>query len=144
MNLLGKFEQKYISELKREIPKFRAGDTIRVGVKIMEGADNFRIQNFEGLVLRVKNRALGSSFSMKKLSNGEGVERNFLTYSPIIDSITVVKRGKVRRAKLYYMRTLQGKAARIKEIVDRTPRKKAIVAEAQVAAETAPVEAAAE
>lgn len=123
MNLLGKFEQKYISELKREIPQFRAGDTIRVGVKIMEGA-NFRVQNFEGLVLRVKNRALGSSFSMKKLSNGEGVERNFLTYSPIIDSITVVKRGKVRRAKLYYMRKLQGKAARIKEIVDRRPAKK--------------------
>ncbi len=125
MNLLTKFEQKYITGLKREIPKFRAGDTIRVGVKIMEGADNFRIQNFEGLVLRVKNRALGSSFSMKKLSNGEGVERNFLTYSPIIDNIVVVKRGKVRRAKLYYMRHLRGKAARIEEIVDRKLFKKA-------------------
>lgn len=135
MNLLGKFEQKYISGLKREIPQFRAGDTIRVGVKIMEGADNFRIQNFEGLVLRVKNRALGSSFSMKKLSNGEGVERNFLTYSPIIDSITVVKRGKVRRAKLYYMRRLQGKAARIKEIVDRRPAKKVAAAAATATAE---------
>lgn len=123
MNLLGKFEQKYLSGLKREIPVFRAGDTIKVGVKIMDGADNFRVQNFEGLVLRVKNRALGSSFSIRKLSNGEGVERNFLTYSPIIDSITVIKRGKVRRAKLYYMRKLQGKAARIKEIVDRRPAK---------------------
>ena len=121
MNLLSKFEQKYLSGLKREIPQFRAGDTNRVGVKIMEGADNFRVQNFEGLVLRVKNRALGSSFSIRKLSNGEGVERNFLTYSPVIDSITVIKRGKVRRAKLYYMRRLQGKAARIKEIVDKKP-----------------------
>ena len=135
MNLLGKFEQKYLTGLQREIPQFRAGDTIKVGVKIMDGADNFRVQNFEGLVLRVKNRALGSSFSIRKLSNGEGVERNFLTYSPVIDSITVVKRGKVRRAKLYYMRKLQGKAARIKEIVDRRPAKVAApVAAAPVAA----------
>ncbi|MDF3047063.1 MAG: ribosomal protein [Candidatus Midichloriaceae bacterium] len=121
MNLLTKFEQKYITELKREIPRFRAGDTIKVGVRIMDGADNYRVQNFEGLVIRVKNRALGSSFAIKKISNGEGVERNFLTYSPIIDKIEVIKRGKVRRAKLYYMRSLQGKAARIKEIVDRRP-----------------------
>lgn len=117
MNLLGKFEQKYISGLARVIPKFKAGDTIKVRLKITEGATS-RIQNFEGLVIRVKNRSLGSSFLVRKLSNGEGVERNFLTYSPNIDGIEVVKRGKVRRAKLYYMRHLSGKAARIKEIMD--------------------------
>lgn len=117
MNLLNKFEQKYISGLQRQIPKFRAGDSIRVKVRILEGT-NVRIQNFEGLVLRVKNRSLGSSFLVKKISNGESVERNFLTYSPIIEGIEVMKRGKVRRAKLYHMRKLTGKAARIKEIID--------------------------
>ncbi len=109
MNLLGKFESKYLVSLHRKIPSFRAGDTVRVMVNIVEGA-NSRKQAFEGVVLRVKNRSLGSSFTVKKISNGEGVERNFLTYSPIVDSIEVIRRGKVRRAKLYYMRTLQGKA----------------------------------
>lgn len=116
MNLLAKFENKYITSLDRKIPSFKAGDTLRVALKITEGA-NTRIQHFEGLVIRVRNRGLGSSFMMKKVSNGEGVERNFLTYSPMIQNIEVIKRGRVRRAKLYYMRKLTGKAARIKEIM---------------------------
>lgn len=124
MSLLNKFEQKYMTSLGRTIPKFRAGDTVRVMVNIVEGA-NSRKQAFEGVVIRVKNRQLGSSFMVKKLSNGEGVERNFLTYSPIIDSIEVIRRGRVRRAKLYYMRTLQGKAARIKELVEKPSERKA-------------------
>lgn len=123
MNLLSKFESKYLASLDRKIPSFRAGDTVRVMVNIVEGA-NSRKQAFEGVVLRVKNRSLGSSFTVKKISNGEGVERNFLTYSPIVDSIEVIRRGKVRRAKLYYMRTLQGKAARIKERVEKPSAKK--------------------
>ena len=116
MNLLSKFESKYKKSLGREIPNFSAGDTVKVRVKITEG-NNSRIQNFEGVVIRTKRGdALTSSFMVKKVSNGEMVERNFLTYSPIIDGIEVVKRGKVRRAKIYYMRHRQGKAARIKEI----------------------------
>ena len=116
MNLLSKFENKYKEGLGREIPKFSAGDTIRVRVRITEGA-NSRIQNFEGVVIRVKKGdALTSSFMVKKVSNGEMIERNFLTYSPIIDGIEVIKRGKVRRSRIYYMRDRQGKAARIKEI----------------------------
>lgn len=114
VNLLEAFEKKYIKILDVTHPDFKAGDTIRVRVRITEGA-NTRIQNYEGLVIRIKNRSLGSTFTVKKDSNGEGVERTFLKYSPVIDGIEVVKRGRVRRAKLYYMRKLKGKAARIKE-----------------------------
>jgi len=139
MNLLQKFDTKQIAELEKlkEIPSFRPGDTVKVMVKIVEGA-NERLQAFEGLVLRRKNRGIGSTFIVRKVSNGESVERNFLLYSPRVDSITVVKKGKVRQAKLYYMRDLQGKAARIKErmdyhLVGKTNKEKA----AAVAAESA-------
>lgn len=126
MNLLQKFnagmQEKLMGDKKH--PDFKAGDTIRVNFKIVEGA-NERIQAFEGLCIAIFNRGLDSSFVVRKISHGEGVERIFPTYSPRIDSIDLVKRGVVRRAKLYYMRKLSGKAARIKELI---PNKKNKVA----------------
>jgi large subunit ribosomal protein L19 len=115
-NLLHQFEQEQISKLieGKRYDKFAAGDTIKVNVKIIEGA-NERIQAFEGLCIAIRNRGLHSSFVVRKISHDQGVERRFPLYSPRIDSIVVVKRGVVRRAKLYYMRNLRGKAARIKE-----------------------------
>ncbi len=115
VNLLEAFEKKYITDLNKEMPTIKAGYTISVHLRIVEGAAS-RVQIFTGLVLRVKNRGLGSSFLIRKDSHGEGVERNFLKYSPMIEKIEIVKRGRVRRAKLYYMRTLKGKAARIREL----------------------------
>ncbi len=119
MNLLQKFEAKQIAGItaEKKFPDFKAGDTVRVMVKIVEGSTE-RLQAFEGLVIRRKSRGIGSTFNVKKTSHGESVERNFLLYSPRVDSITVVKRGKVRRARLYYMRELEGKAARITENTD--------------------------
>ncbi len=101
-------------QMGREIPEFGAGDTVVVQVKVKEG-DRERLQAFEGLCIAKKNRGLNSAFTLRKISYGEGVERVFQTYSPMIDSITVKRRGVVRRAKLYYMRERTGKAARIRE-----------------------------
>ncbi len=101
-------------QMGREIPEFGAGDTVVVQVKVKEG-DRERLQAFEGLCIAKKNRGLNSSFTVRKISYGEGVERVFQTYSPMIDSIDVKRRGVVRRAKLYYMRERTGKAARIRE-----------------------------
>jgi large subunit ribosomal protein L19 len=98
----------------KEIPDFSAGDTILVQVKVKEGARE-RLQAFEGVVIAKRNRGLNSAFTVRKISHGVGVERVFQTYSPIVDSITVKRRGDVRRAKLYYLRDLAGRAARIKE-----------------------------
>ncbi len=118
MNLLKKFEKKYIESLPRnEIPNFRAGDTVRVGVEVRDGL-TARVQQFEGLVIRIHRNGLNSTFLVRKISNGEGVERNFLMYSPIIQGIEVIKRGRVRRSRLYYMRNLTGKAARIKSVME--------------------------
>ena len=106
------------------IPEFRPGDTLRVGVKVVEG-ERTRIQNFEGVCIARANRGLGSSFTVRKISFGEGVERVFPLYSPNVDSIEVVRRGAVRRAKLYYLRGRTGKAARIaerREVHDGQPR----------------------
>ncbi|MEQ9115548.1 MAG: 50S ribosomal protein L19 [Rickettsiales bacterium] len=116
MNLLQKFEHTQTEKLKegKNIPDFKAGDTVRVNVKIIEGATE-RVQAYEGLCIRRRSRALNSTFTVRKISNGEGVERTFQLYSPKIDSIEVVKCGVIRRAKLYYMRNLRGKAARIRE-----------------------------
>jgi len=116
MNLLAKFEAKQIAKLTegKSIPAFRAGDNVKVKVKIIEGTTE-RVQAFEGTVIRKHNDGLNSTFAVKKVSNGENVERTFPLYSPRLESIEIVKRGKVRRAKLYYMRKLQGKAARIEE-----------------------------
>ncbi len=101
-------------QMDREVPEFGAGDTVVVQVKVKEG-DRERLQAFEGLCIAKKNRGLNSSFTLRKISYGEGVERVFQTYSPLIESITVKRRGVVRRAKLYYMRERTGKAARIRE-----------------------------
>jgi len=101
-------------QMSKEIPDFSPGDTIVVQVKVKEGTRE-RLQAFEGVVIAIKNRGINSAFTVRKISYGEGVERVFQTYSPIIDSITLKRRGAVRRAKLYYLRELRGKAARIKE-----------------------------
>jgi len=112
MNALSAVEK---NELKSDIPSFLVGDTVKVHVKIKEG-DKERIQIFEGVVIARRNGDLRSSFTVRKVSFGQGVERIFPLHSPIIDKIEVSKRGKVRRAKLYYLRGLKGKAAKIKEV----------------------------
>ena len=116
MNLLQKIEAEQIEKLKsaRGVPEFRAGDTLRVGVKVKEG-ERTRVQQFEGVCIARSNKGMGSNFTVRKISFGEGVERVFPLYSPNIDSITVVRRGVVRRAKLYYLRGRTGKRARIAE-----------------------------
>lgn len=101
-------------QLKRDIPNFGSGDTVVVQVKVREG-NRERLQAFEGVVIAKRNRGLNSAFTVRKLSHGEGVERTFQTHSPLISDIKVKRRGKVRRAKLYYLRGRTGKAARIKE-----------------------------
>ena len=101
-------------QMSKEIPEFSPGDTIIVQVKVKEGSRE-RLQAFEGVVIAKRNRGLNSSFTVRKISHGEGVERVFQTYSPLVDSIKVKRRGDVRRAKLYYLRGRTGKAARIKE-----------------------------
>src|SRR5205085_467124 len=122
MNLIQQLEAEQIASLGRKIPEFRPGDTLRVGVKVVEG-ERTRIQNFEGVCIARANKGLGSSFTVRKISFGEGVERVFPLYSPNVDSIEVVRRGAVRRAKLYYLRGRTGKSARIAE--RRDPRQNA-------------------
>ena len=121
MNLIQQLEAEAIENLGKEIPEFRAGDTVRVGVRVVEG-NRERVQNFEGVVIARSNRGMGSNFTVRKMSFGEGVERVFPLYSPIIDSITVVRRGIVRSAKLYYLRGRTGKRARIAERRDNAPK----------------------
>ncbi len=111
MDLVDKVEEKYMD---RKMSEFRSGDTVRVNVKIREG-DKSRIQVFEGVVIAIKRNGLSSTFTVRKVSVVYGVERIFPLYSPTIQTIVVVKRGRVRRAKLYYLRERKGKAARIKE-----------------------------
>lgn len=111
MNII---EQINAEQMTRELPKFSPGDTIIVNVKVKEG-NRERLQAFEGVVIAIKNRGLNSAFTVRKISHGIGVERVFQTHSPLIDSVKVKRRGAVRRAKLYYLRALEGKAARIKE-----------------------------
>ncbi len=116
MNVLETMEQEQIAKLleTREIPEFAPGDTVRVALRVVEGTRE-RIQNYEGVCIARKNRGLNSSFTVRKISYGEGVEQVFPLYSQRIASITVVRRGAVRRAKLYYLRGRTGKAARIPE-----------------------------
>ena len=139
MNLIQQLEAEQIQSLTegRSIPEFRPGDTLRVGVKVVEG-ERTRIQNFEGVCIARANRGMGSSFTVRKISFGEGVERVFPLYSPNVDSIEVVRRGAVRRAKLYYLRGRTGKAARIAERRDtRHTEAKAAAATATPETETA-------
>lgn len=111
VNLINQIESE---QLRADIPEFSAGDTVVVQVKVREG-NRQRLQAFEGVVIAKKNRGLNSAFTVRKISHGEGVERVFQTHSSMIDSISVKRSGKVRKAKLYYLRGLTGKAARIKE-----------------------------
>ncbi len=107
-------DQLDAEQMSRELPEFGPGDTVVVQVKVKEG-DRERLQAFEGVCIAKRNRGLNSAFTVRKMSNGEGVERVFQSYSPVVDSVEVKRRGDVRRAKLYYLRELTGKAARIKE-----------------------------
>jgi large subunit ribosomal protein L19 len=114
MNVIEELEKEFISQENKEIPEFRPGDSVAVQVKVKEG-ERERLQTFEGLVIAKRNRGWNSAFTVRKISHGEGVERVFPTYSPLIESVEVKRRGRVRRAKLYYIRSRRGKAARIKE-----------------------------
>jgi large subunit ribosomal protein L19 len=116
MNLIQQLEQEQIARLtaSKTLPDFAPGDTLKVNVRIVEG-ERERVQAFEGICIGRRNAGVSSSFTVRKISYGEGVERKFPLYSPTIESIEILKRGHVRRAKLYYLRDLQGKAARIRE-----------------------------
>jgi len=152
-NIIQTIENEEIARLGKKIPKFAPGDTVAVGVNVVEG-DRKRVQIFEGVVIARKNRGLNSSFIVRKISSGEGVERTFQLHSPLIDTIEVKRRGNVRRAKLFYLRERSGKSARIKErlkmrdsdsqfedipVVEAAPAEQAPAAEAP-AAEAAPAE----
>lgn len=130
MNLIQQLEAEQIARFNesKKIPEFRPGDTLRVGVKVVEG-DRTRVQAYEGVCIARANKGMGSSFTVRKISFGEGVERVFPLYSPNIDSIDVVRKGVVRRAKLYYLRGRTGKAARIAERRDVRPTAAAEAAE---------------
>jgi large subunit ribosomal protein L19 len=123
MNIIETIEKEHIASLAKEIPDFAPGDTIKVGYKVTEGTRS-RVQNYEGVVISRKGGAtLAASFTVRKISFGEGVERVFPLHSPNIESITVVRRGRVRRAKLYYLRERRGKSARIAEKTNYRPKK---------------------
>jgi len=127
MNLIEILEQEEIARLGKTIPVFSPGDTVVVQVKVKEGARE-RLQAFEGVVIAKRNRGLNSNFIVRKISSGEGVERTFQTYSPLVAAIEVKRRGDVRRAKLYYLRERSGKSARIKEKLTRRQKPAAVVA----------------
>ncbi len=118
MNLIQQLETEEMERLGATVPDFAPGDTVIVSVKVVEG-DRKRVQAFEGVVIAKRNRGLNSNFIVRKISSGEGVERTFQTYSPLIAGIEVKRRGDVRRAKLYYLRERSGKSARIKEKLTR-------------------------
>lgn len=143
MNVIEQLEKEQVEKLvaRRAVPDFAAGDTIRVNVKVVEG-ERERVQTFEGVCIARKNGGVNSSFTVRKISYGEGVERVFPLYSPNIDAIEVVRRGDVRRAKLYYLRGLRGKRARIAEKTDGysaklTAQEKKVAADAKAAAQAA-------
>jgi large subunit ribosomal protein L19 len=117
MNIIEKLEQEEITRLGKTIPEFAPGDTVIVNVSVVEG-ERKRVQAYEGVVIAKKNRGINSSFTVRKVSSGEGVERTFQTYSPMIASVEIKRKGDVRRAKLYYMRKLSGKGARIREKIE--------------------------
>ena len=122
MNLIAQLEAEQIASLGADIPDFKAGDTVRVGYKVTEGTRS-RVQNYEGVcIARQSGSRIAASFTVRKISFGEGVERVFPLYSTNIDSITVIRRGRVRRAKLYYLRALRGKSARIVEKTNYKPK----------------------
>ncbi len=121
MNIIAQLEAEQIAALGKTIPDFKAGDTVRVGYKVKEG-NRSRVQMYEGVCISRNGGSIGASFTVRKISFGEGVERVFPLYSTNIDSIEVVRRGRVRRAKLYYLRSRRGKSARIAEVVNTKPK----------------------
>jgi large subunit ribosomal protein L19 len=129
MDLLKILENEEIARLNKTIPSFAPGDTVIVNVNVVEGTRK-RVQAYEGVVIAKRNRGLNSNFIVRKISNGEGVERTFQTYSPLIAGVEVKRRGDVRRAKLYYLRDRSGKSARIKEKLTRNTSKAATAAAA--------------
>ena len=123
MNIIEQLEAEQVAALGKDIPDFKAGDTIRVGYKVTEGTRS-RVQNYEGVcIARNGGKGIAGAFTVRKISFGEGVERVFPLHSPNIDSITIIRRGKVRRAKLFYLRALRGKSARIVEKTNYRPLK---------------------
>jgi large subunit ribosomal protein L19 len=118
MNIIEQLDREQIARLGKQVPDFQPGDTVQVNVKVVEG-ERTRVQAYEGVCIARSGGGLNESFTVRKISYGEGVERVFPIYSPMIDSIKVVRRGKVRRAKLYYLRDRRGKSARIAERSDR-------------------------
>lgn len=127
-DIIKQLEQEEIARLGKNIPDFAPGDTVVVGVNVVEGTRK-RVQAYEGVVIAKRNRGLNSSFIVRKISSGEGVERTFQTYSPLIASMEVKRRGDVRRSKLYYLRERSGKSARIKEKLQLRNKETAAVAE---------------
>ena len=117
MNIIQKLEEEEIKRMGKKLPEFSPGDTVIVNVGVVEG-ERKRVQAYEGVVIAKKSRGINSSFTVRKVSSGEGVERTFQTYSPLIDSIELKRKGAVRRAKLYYMRQRSGKGARIREKIE--------------------------
>ena len=117
MNIIQKLEEEEIKRMGKKLPEFSPGDTVIVNVGVVEG-ERKRVQAYEGVVIAKKNRGINSSFTVRKVSSGEGVERTFQTYSPTIESIELKRKGDVRRAKLYYMRQRSGKGARIREKIE--------------------------
>jgi large subunit ribosomal protein L19 len=117
MNIIQQLEQEEMKRIGKKFPEFSPGDTVIVNVSVVEG-ERKRVQGYEGVVIAKKSRGINSSFTVRKVSSGEGVERTFQTYSPLIDSVEVKRKGAVRRAKLYYMRKLSGKGARIREKIE--------------------------
>ena len=118
MNIIEQLEREEIARLDKQIPDFRPGDTVIVQVKVVEG-ERRRLQAYEGVVIAKRNRGLNSSFIVRKISSGEGVERTFQVYSPLVANIEIKRRGAVRRAKLYYLRQRSGKSARIREKLEK-------------------------
>jgi len=129
MNLIAILEQEEIARLGKVIPVFSPGDTVVVYVNVVEG-ERKRVQAYEGVVIAKRNRGLNSAFTVRKIASGEGVERTFQSYSPLISSIEVKRKGAVRRAKLYYLRDRSGKSARIREKLELKVKKTAPVAAA--------------
>jgi large subunit ribosomal protein L19 len=117
MNVIEQIEQEEIKRIGRKFPEFSPGDTVIVNVSVVEG-ERKRVQAYEGVVIAKKSRGINSSFTVRKVSSGEGVERTFQTHSPLIASVELKRKGDVRRAKLYYMRKLSGKGARIREKIE--------------------------
>ena len=124
VNIIEVLENEEIARLNKTVPVFAPGDTVVVNVSVVEG-ERKRVQAYEGVVIAKRNRGLNSSFTVRKISSGEGVERTFQTYSPLLASIEVKRRGDVRRAKLYYLRSRSGKSARIREKLERRDSSKA-------------------